>query len=552
MNIAWWLQHAARQEPDQVASVDADGTQITYRDLHLLSGRLAAALTHDFKVREGDVVVTLIPEGGQHLALMYATLQVGAIFAPLNPGLLPERLAQQAATGQASLLVTSPQHAGLAASTVEISGTGARIVGIGAGTTDVTDLLAAADARPPEARVISRRQQDPAVINFTAGTSGHSKGVTMTHGALANSALGAVFTSGLGRDTVNLSLIGMYHSGGLHDAVKFVMATSTILWSGGWDRERVVCILKEHRPNWIFFIVPTMLRDLMQHPEWESLPIEGLSMYVAGEPVPVPVAEELERRGANYSNAYGMTETMPFRITGPDFQADGHRQPTPFGSSGKPRTEFCEVVLKDPDTGQIIDVPNVEGEICVRGDNVTPGYFNDEVRTAEAFDSEGWLHTKDVGFRDYNGWYYLRGRTDDTINSGGEKLSLVEIDNILLGHPNVTDAACIGVPHSRFGEVPAAFVVFKDAEGRREGDLCQALDEYVCSMTERWKRPRLYAFVDSIPRTPAKRTKSFPELRAQIAGIEVSNSDGVVVLSSSRRHDPSPVQPSSGAAHDQL
>lgn len=530
MNIAWWLKHSARELRDKVACVDPDGTEHTYGYLNDLASRVAAVLVRDAGVTEDSVVVTIAPEGGVHLAVMYGTLQAGGIFSALNAGLLPERLAQQARTGNIRAVIAAPERVDLAQQVVALAGLNSTVLTLGPNDRGVPDLLALAAATSPDHRVAPRRAGDAAAINFTAGTSGHSKGVTMTHGTLSLSAQGAMFTSGLGRDTVNLSLIGLYHSGGLHDAVKLVMCGGTILWSGGWNVDRVVGLLQRYRPNWIFFIVPTMIRDLMRRPEWPSLPIDGVGMYVAGEPVPDTIARELEARGARYANAYGMTETMPFRITGPVFGPDGRWAPTPIGSSGQPRIEFCEVVLKDPMTGAIIDEPGVEGEVCVRGDIVTPGYFGDPVRTQETVDADGWLHTRDVAVRDADGWYYLRGRTDDTINSGGEKLSLIEIDNVLLAHPDVIDAACIGVPHTRFGEVPAAFVVMRGHGSRDEDADVRMLDEHVIASVERWKRPRLYVFVPEIPRTVAKRTKSFPELREMIKGVVVSDEMGVVRL----------------------
>lgn len=537
MNIAWWLDHSTQEHPDKAASIDPDGTEYTYAELWGLAARFVAVLRNETGLAEDSVVVTLAPDSGLHVALLYATLQAGGVFSALNQGLLPERLAQQAATCDAKVVVAVPERATLARQIVALGGIDATILTLGPNDLGLPDLLALAAAAEPEYRVVSRRADDAAVINFTAGTSGHSKGVTMTHGTLSLSAQGAVFISRLGSDTVNLSPIGLYHSGGLNDAVKLVVAGGTIIWLGGWDADRVVALITRYRPNWVFFIVPTMLRDLMRHPEWEGLPIKGIGMHVAGEPLPATVAAELERRGARYSNTYGMTETMPFRVMGPDFGIDGERLPTPLGSSGRPRPEFCDVVLKDPDTGAIIEEAGVEGEVCVRGDIVTPGYYRDSVRTLEAVDADGWLHTKDIAFRDEDGWYYIRGRTDDTINPGGEKLSLIEIDNVLLAHLEVEDAACVGVAHTRFGEVPAAFVVMKGHGTRDEEADLVALNEYVLATVERWKRPRLYAFVDHIPRTAAKRTKSFPELRALLQGIVVSDEEGVVRLSAIHRTD---------------
>lgn len=530
MNISWWLAHSAQEYPDATVSIDADATEYTYAELRDLSGRFAAVLVNEYDLGDGAVVASLAPDTGAHLALFYASLQIGGIFTALNATLLAERLAQQAQTADLAIMVVAPEHVALAQQVISEAGLTAPILSLGSNSAGFPDLFELAKTATPLFRVTSRKVDEPAVINFTAGTSGHSKGVTMTHGTLSLSAQGAVFTSGLGKDTVNLSLIGLYHSGGVHDAVKFVMCGGTIVWSGGWDAERVIRLIHQYTPNWIFFIVPTMLRDLMGRSAWEDLPIEGMGMHVAGEPVPPSIAEELDRRGARYANAYGMTETMPFRITGPDFGPDGQPLETPLGSSGRPREEFCEVVLKDPDSGMVISRAGVEGEVCVRGDIVMPGYFRDPERTGEAVDADGWLHTRDVAVRDEQGWYYLRGRTDDTINSGGEKLSLLEIDEVLLAHPDVKDAACVGVAHARFGEVPAAFVVMADHGSRDEDTDVRMLDGHVVASVERWKRPRLYVFTDQIPRTAAKRTKSFPHLREQIGSVVLSEADGVVSL----------------------
>lgn len=170
----------------------------------------------------------------------------------------------------------------------------------------------------------------------------------------------------------------------------------------------------------------------------------------------------------------------------------------------------------------------MEGEICVRGDVVTPGYYNDPERTASTFDADGFLHTRDLGFRDAEGWYFIRGRTDDIIKCGAEKLSLLEIDDLLRNHPNVRDAACVGVAHERFGEVPAAFIVLRTSQDEEAARA--SLDEFCIASMERWKRPRLYVFVDAVPRTAAKQTKMQGAMKEKIAGLKVMNADGVTTL----------------------
>ncbi len=156
---------------------------------------------------------------------------------------------------------------------------------------------------------------------------------------------------------------------------------------------------------------------------------------------------------------------------------------------------------------------------------VTPGYYRDPERTAAAFDAEGFLHTRDRGYRDPDGWWFVRGRTDDIINPGGEKLCLLEVDAALLAHPDVRDAACVGVAHGRFGEVPADFVQLERA--MTEQAARDLLDAHCIATLERWKRPRLYVFVDEVPRTPGKRSKMAAAMTARLEGLVVTDADGV-------------------------
>jgi acyl-CoA synthetase (AMP-forming)/AMP-acid ligase II len=158
VNIAWWLSHSTREAGEKVASIDADGTEYTFSELHEQASRFAAVLASEFGVKEDDAVVSLAPEGGRHLALLYGTLQAGGIFSALNAGLLSDRLAQQARTAGAKIVVAAPQHVALARRILEVGGLDAVISTLGPNGHDLPDLLALAAAATPDYRVVSRTQ----------------------------------------------------------------------------------------------------------------------------------------------------------------------------------------------------------------------------------------------------------------------------------------------------------------------------------------------------------------------------------------------------------
>ena len=524
MNLCWWLERAFWEHPEKDAVIDANGAAISYRDLRSDANRIGNALTNEAGVEAGDVVVTVIPDNGLHVAIFYAVIGEGAVFSGLNRKQVLEKFSADIDRSRPKAAIVTPEYLHIG----EILAQAGVRVFVTEGEHPVFPSLdALMRAASPERRIAPRAQDDTVAINFTAGTSGSSKGVIFTHGTLGNSALGAIFLAGVSSRARNLSLVGMFHSGGVHDCVRLVMAGGTIIWSDGWDVDRVVGIFRDHRPNWMYWIIPTMMRDLMRHPDWASIDMAGLKTHVAGELVPPDIEKALRDKGAIVGSMYGLTEAMPVCVLSSSLYYRDEDL-VPAGSSGRPNRQFCDVKLKDPFTGEEVLGGDAEGEICIKGDVVTPGYFNDPERTAETFDDEGFLHTRDLGYRDAEGWYYIRGRTDDMIMSGGEKLSLLEIDDILRRHPAVVDAACVGVRHERFGETPSAFVVLKP--GVTGEEALALLDAHCIAQTERWKRPRLYVFTDQVPRTEAKRSKMQGEMRRQLGNCLVLDADGVTTL----------------------
>ena len=538
MNLCWWLERACWEHPDKTAIIDADGASVDYAGLRSLANRIGNVLQEHASVGEDDVVVTVIPDNYLHVAAFYGVMGLGAVFSGLNRKQNPEKFSLDARRSRPKAAIVTPEYAHVGA-LLEVE-TGLKVFVTHGDHARYPSLEKLCRAASPERRIVSRSHAEMAAINFTAGTSGTSKGVVFTHGTLGTSAQGSIFLAGVTSQARNLSLVGMFHSGGIHDSVRMVMACGTIIWSDGWDVNRVVDIFRDHKPNWMYWIVPTMMRDLMRHPAWPDIDMNGLKTHVAGELVPPDVEAALRDKGVIVGSIYGLTEAMPVCVLSSSIYYRDEAE-VPVGSSGRPNKHFCDVKLKDPFTREELLGGEVEGEICIKGDVITPGYFNDAARTAEAFDAEGYLHTRDVAYRDAKGWYFIRGRTDDMIMSGAEKLSLLEVDAVLREHPQVQDAACVGVRHERFGEVPAAFITLKNPLS--EEDAKALLDAHCIARMERWKRPRLYVFVAEVPRTAAKRSKMQGEMRRQLGDAMVRDADKVTTLTALRGRPPSPSKP---------
>ena len=231
----------------------------------------------------------------------------------------------------------------------------------------------------------------------------------------------------------------------------------------------------------MFFGVPAVYLFLSQHPGFDEADLSGVRSWACGgAPMPVPLLETYQRRGVVIRQGFGMTETGPTV-----FLVDDDHAVSKAGSVGLPQL-FVEVRIADRDGN---DVPQGEnGELLVRGPGVTPGYWKLPEVTAQSF-TDGWLHTGDVARCDEDGYYYIVDRWKDMYISGGENVYPAEIENVLFGHPAVAEAAIIGVPHERWGEVGRAVVVLADeARGHRGGPdrlLCRTAGQ-VQGARSRW------------------------------------------------------------------
>ena len=535
MNFGWWLESATWDYGEKTAMINPDESKVTFNELNLWANRISNILRERFGIKENDVVCTLLADDHWHVALLYAVLKAGGVYCPLNRGDVLDKFKRALGIVTPKLLIVDRQFLDTARLLMKETKDIQNIavcdnIEIESDYVNIRELVNNASDK---FRVVGRSNDDPAVINFTAGSTGVSKGVICSHGQYQSSVLSCMHHYGLTGSDRNLMIGYLFHNSGIHSALVCVASRTTNIWLGGWNAEKCLTFIDKYKVTYFHLIAPTMIRDMVRNQKFNEVDLSGIRMYLAGEPVPADIQDLLSKKGVRTLQAYGMTETMPLAVALPSMFY-GDDKIVPFGSVGKPD-------CKDFGIGKIVDVvtkeeikePNIKGEVWFKGDVLTSGYYGDPERTKEAIDEEGWFHTSDLAYMDEDGWYYVGGRTDDIISSGAEKVSLSEIETILLRHPKVNDAACIGVRHDRFFEVAAAFV--EAAEERfSEEELKDELDKFMSENIERWKRPRIYIFMKEgirIPRVTAKRSKDLATLKKAVEGIELKDKDGVVTLS---------------------
>jgi len=477
----------------------------TYRDVADRVGRLAAVLA-SLGIEPGDRVAVLHRNCHRMLEVYFGAIHAGAILVPLNHRLTASDLAYILDDTSSRVVIADTGWSALALEAIATAQTpctpvwsrvGEKADVSGSGL-DYEVLLDDAGKQPlPE---IAADEKDPAAIYYTSGTTGHQKGVVLTHRNISSHALATIAELGLTDGDTWAHVAPMFH---LADA----WATWAITWVGGrhvmvgaFDPESV---LREflRRVVTVTNLVPTMLNDLVNHPAAVGVELPSFRLVMSGG---APISPQLVRRvietfRCEYVQTYGLTETSPY-LSFSLLKAHLRRLPPEEQMRYRSKTgrPALGVELRVVDE-QGSDVPadgRAVGEIIARGDRITPGYWQNPEATAEAF-HDGWFLTGDLATVDTEGYLDIVDRKKDVILTGGELVYSTEVENALYDHPAVLEAAVIGVPDDRLGESIAAFVVL------RSGASCRA-DELVRHCRDRlahYKCPHTVGFVEALPRT---------------------------------------------------
>ncbi|TDC40311.1 long-chain fatty acid--CoA ligase [Micromonospora sp. KC213] len=478
--IGSWTARRDRKTPHRVAVVHQD-REWTYRQLHERVLRLAHGL-RALGVTRGDRVAYLGPNHPAFLETLFAAGTLGAVFVPLNTRLAGPEIADHLADSDSRVLVYAPEQAAVVDAMRERL-TVAHLVAL---ADDYEPLLARSSAEPVDEPV---SLADPCIIMYTSGTTGRAKGAMLTHGNITWNSINVLVDADLAGDEVTLVVAPLFHTAGLNmTCLPTLLKGGRVLLEPVFDPERTLDLIAARQVTFMF-AVPAMFNTLASLPRWPSADLSSLrTLMCGGAPVPDATIRAYLARGLTFIQGYGMTEAAPGVLL-----LDRSEVLAKAGSAGVPHF-FTDVRVVRPD---LTDCPPGEkGEVIVQGPNVMAGYWGQPEATARAFAEGDWFRSGDVAVTDDDRYAYIVDRIKDMIISGGENIYPAEVENVLVSHPAVAEAALIGVPDEKWGEVGLAFVVLHPGAQAGEEDL----HGYLHGRIAKYKIPKSFRFVDELPR----------------------------------------------------
>ena len=506
MDISHWISHWADWHGARTA-VHFAGQDISYGEMDSRVRRLAAMLQRELAVGKGDRVAHLGYNSPELLELLFACARLGAMLVPLNWRLAPPE--------HAWILRNCEPKAVLAEADFfdHLDGLRPELPGLrtisygpapGADWRAYDGLLNNAG---PDAGGEGGHLDDPVTLVYTSGTTGRPKGTVLTQEAIFYNAVNAIAAQDItGQDHV-LTVLPMFHVGGMNiQTTPAIHAGATVTILPRFDPAATLAAMARRRPT-IFLAVPAMAMALTAHPDWAGVDLSSLRLVGLGSSaVPEAVLRAFLDRGLPATQIYGLTESAPVAICLASTDARSR-----LGSCGKPALHTQARIVDD--RGAPV-AAGVRGEIVLSGKNLFREYWRDEAGTAEAY-AGGWFHTGDIGHQDEDGYFYVDDRKKDVVISGGENIYPAELENILADCPDLAEAAVVGRPDPRWGEIPVACVVAQPGSVIQGADILALFEGRLA----RYKHPRAVIFMAALPRNAMGKVEKFT-LRDQCAVMD--------------------------------
>jgi acyl-CoA synthetase (AMP-forming)/AMP-acid ligase II len=495
MNIGSLLTRHARYRPDHLAFVFQD-QRWTWRDLNCNINRLANALL-SLGIQKGDKVATILPNSAELYETYWAVTKIGAVIVPLSTLLLRPAMKSLLQDSDSVVLITNANFAN------DINAIKAELPAIAEGRYLLTDdteipgfqnyhvLKASSGDQEPEGMVI--HPDDPFNIMYSSGTTGLPKGIVHTHRIRA--AYGTSFAASyrMTPESVTMHAGAIVFNGAFVDLMPTIFVGATYILLSQFDPISYIEAIEREKVTHVM-MVPAQIIALLNAPNFSAEALQSLEMILSlGAPLHREHKDELNRRlPGRFYELYGLTEGFVTVLDKLDYPAkpDSVGVPPPFFEM-----KIVDVSGKEVPAGEI-------GEICGRGPILMPGYYKRPDLTAEAV-KDGWLHSGDLGYVDDDGFLYLVDRQKDMIISGGVNVYPRDIEEIVVQHPAVKEAAVFGIPHDKWGETPLAAVVLHQPELAAAEELKSWINARVSA---KFQRVQEVVIMADFPRNVAGKT----------------------------------------------
>ncbi|KAL7605981.1 hypothetical protein Lser_V15G17550 [Lactuca serriola] len=491
----------------------ATGEVHTYAEVELTSRKVASAL-HQHGINKGDVIMILLPNSAEFVYSFFGASYLGAISTMANPFFTAAEIIKQAKASSAKIIITQSAHVPKVRDFA--SDNSVKIVCIDSaleGCLHYSELISGDESKLPEVEISS---DDVVALPYSSGTTGLPKGVMLTHKGLVTSVAQQVDGENpnlwIHKEDVLICVLPLFHIYSLNSILLCgLRAGAAILIMQKFDIVPFLQLIEKYKVTIGPFVPPIVLTIANNEELVDKYDLSSIRTVMSGA---APLGKELEDTvrmkfpNAKLGQGYGMTEAGPVLAMCLAFAKE------PFDiKSGACGTVVrnAEMKIIDPETGASLP-KNQRGEICIRGDQIMKGYLNDPEATKSTIDSEGWLHTGDIGYIDDDDELTIVDRLKELIKYKGFQVAPAELEALLLTHPDISDAAVVPMKDEAAGEVPVAFVVKSADSSITEDDIKKFIHKQVVF----YKRINRVFFIEAIPKSPSGKILR-KDLRAMLA-----------------------------------
>lgn len=478
-----WLKKWNMYSPQNIAIQDGDtGREFSYARLFELANKGAKLLQQNFHVGQGDRVAVLATNELEYVFLFFALQRLGAIMVPINFR-LTQREVRHILTDSAPKLVVLQENLNHLIEDLSTDVVPQKLFLQGSDSF-ASALEAFSDSSET---AFLPTEEDPVMILYTSGTTGSPKGAVLTYKMLFWNSINTTLRLNISQTDCTVIFLPFFHTGGWNVlTTPFIHRGAKVVFLKKFDADQILRLSEEQKAT-LLFGVPTTMDMMARSPLFKSVDLSRIRYaIVGGEPMPLELIKTWDKKGVPVRQGYGLTEFGPnvFSLN----EEDAIRK---IGSIGFPNF-YIDAKVVDNEGHELGS--NQVGELVLRGPMIMQGYWNNEKATQETI-KDGWLHTGDLVRRDEEGYFYVVGRKKDMFISGGENVYPPEVEQILRSHPAVLEAAVIGVPDEKWGEVGKAFIV------RQKPDLtAEDLLNHCAKNLAKFKIPKHFVFLAALPK----------------------------------------------------